>query len=201
MPEWKTIHGETAIDDISGLLVRGIATRKQLNKIEAQNIRKVIVKYLAAKPTRRSARFNLSWLLQLHNEMFGEVWNWAGKVRISETNLGNPPKEIEIALKSLLADLMYWEEHESDLIEQAAMLHHRAVEIHPFVNGNGRWARLLSNIWLKQHNHQTTAWPEAKIGTTSLIRDEYLVAIRAADRGDYTQLITLHGKFSSDDEY
>jgi Fic-DOC domain mobile mystery protein B len=200
MPGWRTIPGESPIDDISGLLVSGISTREQLNKIEAENIRKVIVKYLAAKPTRRSARFDLSWLLQLHNEMLGEVWDWAGKVRTSEMNLGVSPQEIEIALTSLLADLMNWEKYNCDLIEQAVMLHHRAVQIHPFVNGNGRWARLLANIWLKLQNHQTTAWPEAKIGTTSLIRDEYLVAIRAADDGDYTHLITLQGKYSSDDK-
>ena len=200
MPRWKTIPGESPIDDISGLLVRGITTREQLNKSEAQNIRKVIVKYLAAKPTRRSARFDLLWLLHLHNEMLGEVWDWEGKVRTTEMNLGVPSKEIEIALTSLIADLWYWEEHISDLIAQAAMLHHRAVQIHPFVNGNGRWARLLANIWLKLHNHQTIAWPEAKIGTTSLIRDEYIVAIRAADEGDYTQLKTLLVKYSSDDE-
>lgn len=198
MTEWETLPGETPIDDISGLLVSGITTREKLNKIEAENIRKALVKYLAAKPTR-TARFDLSWLLQLHNEMFGNVWKWAGKVRTTESNIGVPHQEIEIALMSLLDDLKFWEEHNTDLIEQAVMLHHRAVMIHPFQNGNGRWARLLANIWLKLHDHSPTAWPEATIGTISLIRDEYLVAIKAADNGDYALLLTLQRKFSSDD--
>ncbi len=198
MAGWKTIPGETPIDDISGCRIDGIATRDQLNMVEAQNIRKALVKYLAAKPTR-TARFDLSWLLQLHNEMFGDVWKWAGKIRTTVTNIGVPHQEIEIALMSLLDDMVFWEEHGTDLIEQAVMLHHRAVRIHPFQNGNGRWARLLANIWLKLHDHSPTAWPEATIGTTSVIRDEYLTAIKAADRGDYSQLLTLQRKFSSDD--
>ena len=198
MTGWETLPGETPLDDISGLLVSGITTRAQLNKIEAENIRKPLVKYLAAKPTR-AARFDLPWLLQLHNEMFCDVWEWAGKVRTKETNIGVMPQEIEISLISLVADLKFWEEQGTDLIEQAVMLHHRSVLIHPFQNGNGRWARLLANIWLRLHDHSPTAWPEATIGTTSVIRDEYLAAIKKADEGDYTQLLTLQRKYSSDD--
>ncbi len=198
MDGWATLPGETPIDDISGLRVEGITTRTELNKFEAENIRKAFVKYLAAKPTRRTARFDLSWALHLHREMFGDVWKWAGKVRTTETNLGVPPPEIESALMSLLDDLAYWEEHGTDPIEQAAMLHHRAVQIHPFQNGNGRWARLLANIWLKLHDHRPTAWPEETIGTTSVIREEYLVAIREADKGVYSQLVALQRQFSSD---
>jgi Fic family protein len=33
-------------------------------------------------------------------------------------------------------------------VETAAFLHHRFVEIHPFTDGNGRVARLLSNLYL-----------------------------------------------------
>ena len=132
MTGWETLPGKTPLDDISGLLVSGITTRAQLNKIEAENIRKPLVKYLAAKPTR-AARFDLPWLLQLHNEMFCDVWEWAGKVRTKETNIGVMPQDIEISLTSLLADLEFWNEHDNDLIKQAVMLHHKAVLIHPFL--------------------------------------------------------------------
>ena len=56
----------------------------------------------------------------------------------------------------------------------AVHLHHRAVQIHPFLNGNGRWARLLANILLKLHKAPLTEWPEEAIGATSVIREEYL---------------------------
>ena len=38
--------------------------------------------------------------------------------------------------------LRFWETNATfDLLEQAMLLHHRAVQIHPFENGNGRWSR------------------------------------------------------------
>ena len=42
-----------------------------------------------------------------------------------------------------------------------------------------------------------TDWPEDVIGATSVIRKEYLAAIRAADKGDYARLIDLHRHFST----
>jgi hypothetical protein len=64
------------------------------------------------------------------------------------------------------------------------------------VNGNGRWSRLLANIWLKRHQHPITEWPEARVGEQSKIRDEYLDAIRKADAGNYKPLRALHRKYT-----
>jgi Fic family protein len=83
-----------------------------------------------------------------------------------------------------------------NLIEQAARLHHRAVFIHPFLNGNGRWARMLANIYLKQRKEPLTLWPNETIGESSIIRQQYLDAIRAADCGDYRKLIQLHVQYA-----
>lgn len=83
------------------------------------------------------------------------------------------------------------------LIEQAARLHHGAVSIHPFENGNGRWARMLANIWLKLHGSPPTVWPQESVGETSIIRDEYLNAVKAADAMDFAPLIALHEKYST----
>ena len=186
------IPGETPIDDLSGLKVKSVTTRADLNEVEAENIRKAVVKYLAGKPTVRMARFDLRWALQLHREMFGDVWVWAGKTRTSVTNLGVGPARIEVQLQNSLDDLAHWEQQGVDLMEQAVMLHHRAVQIHPFENGNGRWARLLANIWLRVNDHAAVEWPEETIGTTSVIRSEYIDAIQAADEGDFEPLMGIH---------
>lgn len=52
MTDWATRPGETPIDDVSGLIARGVKSRQELNVAEADNIREVIIKYLAAKPSR-----------------------------------------------------------------------------------------------------------------------------------------------------
>lgn len=195
MALWETIPDETPIDP-SGLKVKGITNREQLNSFEAENIRKAMAKYLARKPTRRTARFDLSWAMRLHREMFGNVWEWAGSFRTEDKNLGIHWHQVETSLQALLDDLACWGQYGMEVLEQVARLHHRAVHIHPFENGNGRWSRLLANIWLKRHGHPPTAWPEEVIGTVSVIRDEYITAIKKADEGDYEPLMELHRRYT-----
>jgi len=194
MADWQSIPGETPIDP-SGLrpaIRRSVHSRAQLNPLEAENIRVATVKYLAATPSRRLAPFTLEWVLKLHKEMLGKVWLWAGKIRTIELNLGSPAWRIRTDLHDLLEDLRCWEASDMPLVRQAATLHHRAVNIHPFENGNGRWARLLANIWLKQHGGAVTLWPEENItaGTTP-IRLQYIEALKAADQCDMGLLVEL----------
>lgn len=197
MPIRPPIPGETPIDDISGLKIKGVRTRKELNLVEAENIRKAVVMYLAKKPSRRSAPFDFSWSLKLHKVMFGDVWQWAGKTRTSDKNMGAPWEQVPALLYALLDDLAYWDKQATmDILEQAVLLHHRAVAIHPFENGNGRWARLLSNIWLKRQGRPVTEWPEVAVGQSSPVRDEYLNALRQADHGNYGPLLELHRRFT-----
>jgi Fic-DOC domain mobile mystery protein B len=194
--EFDPIPDSTPID-ISGLIPRGIDSRQKLNVVEAENIRKSVLRYLAARPTRRQAPFTLAWSLKLHKQMFGDVWKWAGTPRKVELNLGVPAYRIRTDLQTLFDDLAFWREHLGmDLIEQAARLHHRAVAIHPFLNGNGRWARMLANIYLKQRGTPITMWPEQTIGETSAIRGEYIAAIQSADGGEYEPLIAMHRQYS-----
>jgi Fic-DOC domain mobile mystery protein B len=197
MENWEQLPGETPITDFSELKVKGITTKGQLNVFEAENIRKALVKYLARKPTRKSARFDYAWSLQLHREMFGEVWKWGGRTRTSDLTIGVPWNQVEPRLYALLGDLAYWKENGTDLLEQAVVLHHRAVEIHPFLNGNGRWSRMLANIWLKLHDHPLTVWPEEAVGAVSPVRKEYIDAIKLADQGDYEPLKELHRRFTT----
>ncbi|HWL11201.1 MAG TPA: mobile mystery protein B [Planctomicrobium sp.] len=193
--KWAPLPGETPLDDVSGLILKNIRTRKQLFLAEAENIRKATVKYLAQTPTARMAPFDLSWCLKLHHEMFGEIWNWAGRPRQQNLNIGVPWLQVESSLRQTLDDLKYWESNWSDVVEQATHLHHRVVQIHPFLNGNGRWARMLANIWLSRHESPLVLWPEETIGSISVIRDEYLQAIRSADQGNFALLIAMHQKY------
>lgn len=198
MKGWKPIKGETPLDDISGFLhLKQFPnpTRDLVNGLEAENIRQAIVKYLARKPSKRTAPFTYEWLLRLHREMFGDVWRWAGALRTTQTNIGDPPQRLMEALQALLINLRHWQEQGDPIIQQAAMLHHTAVKIHPFPNGNGRWARMLANIWLKQNGQPVTAWP-GDLETLTESRDEYLAAVRKADGMDYAPLIEIHKRYT-----
>lgn len=66
-------------------------------------------------------------------------------------------------------------------VELAAQLHHRFVCIHPFVDGNGRIARILMNLVLMQAGYTPAIIPVEE-------RERYLLGLQAADAGDYTPL-------------
>jgi Fic-DOC domain mobile mystery protein B len=193
------VPGETPIDDFSGLKVRGITTRGELNAFEAMNIGKVLVDYFGRSPTKDVEDFGLEWARDLHGEMFGDVWDWAGRFRTRDVNLGVPFAQVPESLFNLLENLKVWRSSAMDLIEQAARLHHGAVQIHPFINGNGRWGRMLANIWLDVHGSPVVGWPETLIGSVSPIRDNYIMALKTADCGEIEPLLEMHRAHLQDD--
>jgi Fic family protein len=67
------------------------------------------------------------------------------------------------------------------VIEMAAYLHHRFVAIHPFVDGNGRVARLLSNLYLMRNGYPPIVLDQKN-------RQQYYRALREADNGDLNSL-------------
>lgn len=194
MPKFKPIPGETPITDVSELKDKSIKNRGQLNKAEARNIAKAMAQYLGGPLTRREAPFDFAWFRQLHHEMFEDVWGWAGRLRTSVTNIGVAPHLIEQRLYDLSKNLPYWDKE--PMLMQATMLHHQAVQIHPFENGNGRWSRTLANIYLHLHGHALIQWPGAALSEESEVRAEYLAAIKAADNYDYGPLLALHRRFT-----
>ncbi|MFH0927710.1 MAG: Fic family protein [Candidatus Micrarchaeota archaeon] len=74
-----------------------------------------------------------------------------------------------------------------EAIKSAAKLHHETVRIHPFVDGNGRLARLLMNLRLMR----------AGFPPTILRREErrsYYSALEKADKGDFRSIAMLISK-------
>ena len=62
-------------------------------------------------------------------------------------------------------------------IELAAFFHHKLVNIHPFVDGNGRTARLLSNLTLMKNGYPFTV-------LLKVDRQKYLRTLSEADNGN-----------------
>ena len=192
------VSGETPIDP-SKLKKshKWIKNRAQLAEVEAKAVGLVHAKYLHGKPDRRRAPFTFKWMMNVNKEMFGKIWVWAGvRRKIELAGVGSKPYNIEVEVNELLGDMVVWTDTGMPLIEQATRLHHRAVFIHPFENGNGRWARLLSNILLKQNDGAIVSWPDDNlVGCSSAIREEYISCLKAADQGDVEPLLGLHRRY------
>lgn len=191
----KPIEDATPLDDISGLKLSSdkVYTLKEIYVAEANNIALATLKYLSAPPTKKTAPFSFEWLSALHTEMFGNVWDWAGKFRHVELSIGIKAYQVPMAVKELATDIAFWDAHKTyDIYEMAARIHHKAVHIHPFQNGNGRWSRMLANIYLRQNGSMPVKWQEELLSNVNPKRDEYIKALKEADNGDFTTLIEMH---------
>ena len=69
-------------------------------------------------------------------------------------------------------------------IETAAFLHHRFAEIHPFIDGNGRVARLLTNLYLIRENYPVIVLKKEE-------RKKYYKYLKAADSGDLSHFLNF----------
>jgi Fic-DOC domain mobile mystery protein B len=163
-----------------------IALRPELNEAEQANILEAEEWAFARKRDVLDERF----LTGLHKRMFGRVWRWAGKFRKTERNMGIDAYRITVELRQLLDDCRYWIEHgtyEPD--EIAARFHHRLVWIHPFPNGNGRHARIATDLLLVSMGRPRFTWGRVNLVDPGETRQRYVDALRAADHHDIGPLL------------
>ena len=74
-----------------------------------------------------------------------------GAVRISGTTYLPPnPAKVPALMQEVYARLNTWG---GEPIETGARIHQRFVDIHPFIDGNGRTARLLLNLYLMRNGY------------------------------------------------
>ena len=177
-------------EDLEALIPTDVATRADLNAAERDNILAARVWAFTTASITMDTLFEISTVDGIHRRMFDRVWRWAGKRRTRVTNIGVDPAQILTQLKNALDDARYWHENETFApIEIAVRLHHRLVQVHPYVNGNGRHARLVADLYIHLRGEAPLAWKPDE-SDQSASRDAYISALRLADDGDYSSLVT-----------
>lgn len=132
-------------------------------------------------------------LQSLHEKMFGDVWDWAGKIRTEELNIGVKKHQIHEEIAILLGDVKFWLEHETyNLDEICLRFHHGLTRIHPFKNGNGRFARLAANLLLQFNGGTKFTWGNTDLTSRSPDREAYISALKVADETfEYAKLLAF----------
>lgn len=195
MSKFKIIYlsGATPIDpgEVEDLIPDYISTMGELNQVEQSNIADAFVW------GDRQALDELltgTFVFKLHKRMFNQVWKWAGQTRRSNKNIGVMKEHIMNDLAQLLGDAKYWADNgvfSKD--EVAARFHHRLVQIHIFPNGNGRHARLMTDLFLKKYGEPKFTWgtntAHTPIEVEGKTRAEYITALKSADSGDFELLM------------
>jgi len=91
----------------------------------------------------------------------------------------------------LLQDARYWIAHKTYSEDEIAVrFHHKLVWIHAFPNGNGRHARLMTDVLLEDVlSRKPFSWDVAEMDDDVQVRNFYIDALRKADNGDYAKLL------------
>jgi Fic-DOC domain mobile mystery protein B len=182
-------NGATPLDpdEAAGLLPSHISFQADLNDWEKTNISQG--EEWASRQKKRDL-LQEGFVRDLHRKMFDRTWQWAGKFRQSNKNIGVDWTQISVKLRVLLDNTRYWIDHnvyETD--ETVVRFHHQLVWIHPFPNGNGRHARMMADHLIVRLGQQRMSWGSMSLDAISSTRARYLAALRAADQSDYESLI------------
>lgn len=186
--------GATPLDsnESEGLIPKHIMTQVELNEWEQANIL-AAESWLSKHVLTFQEIITLTFVQKLHHQMFNQTWKWAGQFRRTNKNIGIDWFMITENLKKLLDDVQY---HVNcriyEIDEIAARFHHQLVSIHLFPNGNGRHARLITDVFLLSLQQARFSWGQKSIKALyepTVVRKKYINALKAADQGDYQLLL------------
>ena len=195
MNQFKPAHlsGNTPLDpnELNGLIPDYITTYEELNAIEQENILEAMD---WAYRTRHLDILNITFNHKLHKKMFYKVWKWAGTARKTDKNIGVHWTQIPAQLNDAFENTKYWiEKNIYHWDELAARFHHKLVSIHVFPNGNGRHARLMTDVLLKINDQKIFTWGaknnQIPNDVEGKVRNSYLSALKEADSGSFSKLI------------
>ncbi len=173
-------------DEAEGLLI-GVSTQAELNELEEANIEEAL-RWLKTSRQVKTSLLTTKTLTLIHGRMFRGVWRWAGKFRQTQKSVGCEAWRVATELQMLCDDVQVWIEHQTyPPAEILARFHHRLTWIHPFPNGNGRWARAAADALARNLGFRTLNWGRG----LQLPREEYLAALREADGHQYERLIAF----------
>ncbi|OWP61441.1 hypothetical protein CDA63_19440 [Hymenobacter amundsenii] len=164
----------------------GLTSKDELNEQEALGVAQV-ERYLLEE-IEYPVELSVSLLQDLHRRAFQHLYDWAGQWRKQVPNVGAylppPANQVPLLLYEFIDELRHRhallpaEPTAERVAAVLAYAHHRLVAIHPFVNGNGRTARLFTNLLAYGYGFQEVILYRREQGEG---RTQYLQAIRQAD--------------------
>lgn len=174
----------------------------------AEELREILRahEYIALNQQLRRRRVPAEWtgpfIVSIHRVLFGEVFpELSGIPRLGAILFGArhgvEPESIYDCLRAIsdqfrtdLAKALTLARELDELLDHvflsAALTHAEMIRVHPFVDGNGRWARFLTNLYIFDCG--------LPVGTIVLAKDKkrYIEAMnRASDNGEPGDLANI----------
>jgi len=135
----------------------GIKRKRDIEEIESEALQKTLDKLLGIYD--KEHRFKESDIKRMHKLWLGEIYEWAGKYRRVNVSKGDFPFAAAKQIPLLMAEFEKGplRKHtpcnfktQKRIIQALSEVHVEFVLIHPFREGNGRVARILSTLMAAQ---------------------------------------------------
>ncbi len=197
--------GATAGDDESGLIQPQLADKRARDAAELEAIDRAYEKHVhrARRKAADGTWLTEEFIRRVHLDMFGEIWDWAGKYRTGNVNMGVDWHKVPEQVKVLCGDFVFWNSPKASMpiLEIAARLQNRLTKVHPFKNGNGRHARLMTDIFFRSRKNPLPQWPQIqRMERGDDVRKRYIKSMKSADQENYRELIQFIKECSNERE-
>jgi Fic-DOC domain mobile mystery protein B len=184
----KLADGNTPIrGEEAEQLIPRISTMGELNEYETLNIVQAREWAFNGKTLKSTNPLEESYVRTLHSKMFGQVWKWAGTYRKNELSIGCDPAEIVQRIPQLLANTQYCLDYKTFPVDECLIrFHYQLVsKIHSFANGNGRHARMITDVIAVKYGQSEFTWgARQNLVADGNARAAYITALRALDANE-----------------
>ncbi|KKQ32646.1 MAG: Filamentation induced by cAMP protein Fic [candidate division TM6 bacterium GW2011_GWF2_37_49] len=164
---------ETKIILEDGLTVAGKPVRDHLEALGHSQAYDLLYKLAKNNEIKEQDILKLHKLFYYHIDIKNAGKYRKQQVFITGTEFVPPAPKLVPELMKKLINSMILMRQELHPIEFAAVLHKELVSIHPFVDGNGRAARLIMNLALLQQSYVVTIIPP-------ILRTDYISLLKRA---------------------
>jgi len=183
------------VDQAQTILVnkQGITDLETLERLEEEGLFHAYETLLGQ--TRVDTPMTATLLLHIHQQIFCDLYEWAGRWRTVTISKGGmawpPPTYLERAmdefertvLKKYPATVL---EKDDAFCRASAEIQGEFLAIHPFREGNARTIKLVTDLLAAQTGHPLLVYEASVVG-----RERYIAAAQAALKTDYGPMADL----------
>lgn len=168
----------------------GLKTSEEIGRSEFEGFLKAEIIF-SEKLTSRT-KFNVNYIKKLHKTALGHLYSFAGSFRdVNMSKGGFPfasarflPKTMVEFENEILINLPNQYSSKEALIFDLARVHGELLVIHPFREGNGRTARILSNLMVFKQGFDPLKFE--MINDSRF--DQYVKAVQSCTKKDYSKM-------------
>jgi len=152
----------TTADGIS-LNFAGCIDREEIHRREDEGVARSMEFIAGLLDRPEPMPLNVNLILQIHRELMGEIYPFAGEWRTVDLHKGDGPTRwplppcgiqplMEVLERDVLARSPFLSENDEELFKYIAEVMCEFLALHPFREGNGRTAFIVGNLMLMQND-------------------------------------------------